>query len=325
MNLQELNVKIEYALSHEFNHTLHVYIDIADDLIAGTLLGQILYWFSPTKDGKRKTKVFKDNNFWLAKKREEWTNEIRISPKQYDRAISVLESKGFVEVKKFRFNGSPTTHIRPLYEQISNAISNWKQKKAQQILNSNADGENELTERDISNFTFGEFPILPLGENELTERDISLTEITSKTTTKNKNNIIDEFETLWKMYPNKKGKDKALGYYQKARKSGTTYEEVEQGIKNYCKEIEVKKTSQQYIKHGSTWFNNKGWLDEYDITSESNQTNQPKKKEFNFIPTGVAESGEEYMEIDGKWFNRYGKELNSKGYEIIDFGLSKGW
>ena len=140
-----------------------------------------------------------------------------------------------------------------------------------------------------------------------------------------KENYISEFETLWKMYPNKKGKDKALGYYQKARKNGTTYEEVEQGIKNYCKEIEVKKTSQQYIKHGSTWFNNKGWLDEYDITSESNQTNQPKQKEFNFIPTGIAESGEEYMEIDGKWFNRYGKELNSKGYEIIDFGLSKGW
>ena len=57
----------------------------------------------------------------------------------------------------------------------------------------------------------------------------------------------------------------------------------------------------------------------------NNQSNQLKKKEFNFIPTGVAESGEEYMEIDGKWFNRYGKELNSKGYEIIDFGLSKGW
>ena len=57
----------------------------------------------------------------------------------------------------------------------------------------------------------------------------------------------------------------------------------------------------------------------------NNQSNQLKKKEFNFIPTGVAERGEEYMEIDGKWFNRYGKELNSKGYEIIDFGLSKGW
>lgn len=155
--------------------------------------------------------------------------------------------------------------------------------------------------------------------------DIDIEKEKDKELEKEKNNIIDEFETLWKMYPNKKGKDKALVYYQKARKCGTTYEEVEQGIKNYCKEIEVKKTSQQYIKHGSTWFNNKGWLDEYDITSESNQTNQPKQKDFNFIPTGIAESGEEYMEIDGKWFNRYGKELNSKGYEIIDFGLSKGW
>lgn len=84
--------------------------------------------------------------------------------------------------------------------------------------------------------------------------------------TQEKINIKDEFETLWKLYPNKKGKDKALGYYQKARKSGTTFEDVEQGIKNYCKEIEVKKTTKQYIQHGSTWFNNKGWLDDYDFT-----------------------------------------------------------
>ena len=87
------------------------------------------------------------------------------------------------------------------------------------------------------------------------------------------NNIIDEFETLWKMYPNKKGKDKALGYYKKARKSGTTFEDVEQGIKNYCKEIEIKKTSKQYIQHGSTWFNNKGWLDDYELTEEKGATN----------------------------------------------------
>ena len=95
-----------------------------------------------------------------------------------------------------------------------------------------------------------------------------------------KNNIIDEFETLWKMYPNKKGKDKALSYYQKARKSGTTFEEVEQGIKNYCKEIEVKKTTKQYIQHGSTWFNNKGWLDDYDFTFNPLPTQKTSKYSY---------------------------------------------
>ena len=92
--------------------------------------------------------------------------------------------------------------------------------------------------------------------------------------------IKDEFETLWKMYPNKKGKEKALGYYQKARKSGTTFEDVEQGIKNYCKEIEVKKTTMQYIKHGSTWFNNKGWLDDYDTTFNPNANQKASKYSY---------------------------------------------
>ena len=99
---------------------------------------------------------------------------------------------------------------------------------------------------------------------------------------KYKNTISDEFETLWKMYPNKKGKEKAFGYYQKARKSGTTFEDVEQGIKNYCKEIEVKKTTMQYIKHGSTWFNNKGWLDDYDTTFNPNANQKASK--FSYVP-----------------------------------------
>lgn len=99
---------------------------------------------------------------------------------------------------------------------------------------------------------------------------------------KNKDNILNEFESLWKMYPNKKGKDKALSYYQKARKSGTTFEDVEQGIKNYCKEIEVKKTEKQYIQHGSTWFNNKGWLDDYDFTP--NAKTEQKKSKYSYTP-----------------------------------------
>jgi predicted phage replisome organizer len=99
---------------------------------------------------------------------------------------------------------------------------------------------------------------------------------------KNKNNISEEFEMLWKMYPNKKGKDKALSYYQKARKSGTTFEEVEKGIKNYCTEIEVKKTSAQYIKHGSTWFNQKGWLDDYDLTFSPEP--EQKKSKYGYMP-----------------------------------------
>ncbi|MFB7121691.1 conserved phage C-terminal domain-containing protein [Bacillus tropicus] len=133
------------------------YVDITGDLIAGILLGQIVYWYMPNEQGKSKLRVKKNGEFWLAKSREDWKEEIRITPKQYDRAIKILIEKGFVEVKKFKFNGAPTNHIK---------------------LNIS-----EVTERVKWILTFGEIPNSPLGEMELTETVNSLTETTTKITT----------------------------------------------------------------------------------------------------------------------------------------------
>ncbi|HDR8110445.1 TPA: conserved phage C-terminal domain-containing protein [Bacillus cereus] len=133
------------------------YVDITEDLIAGILLGQIVYWYMPNEQGKSKLRVKKNGEFWLAKSREDWKDEIRITPKQYDRAIKILISKRLVEVQKFKFNGAPTNHIK---------------------LNIS-----EVTQRVKSILTFGENPNSPLGEMELTERVNSLTEITTETTT----------------------------------------------------------------------------------------------------------------------------------------------
>ena len=91
---------------------------------------------------------------------------------------------------------------------------------------------------------------------------------TNKSNTKelNKENYISEFLELWTLYPNKKGKEKALSAYIKARESGTEKETVEKGIKDYAKECELKGREKDYIKYGSTWFNQHGWEDEYDLT-----------------------------------------------------------
>lgn len=89
---------------------------------------------------------------------------------------------------------------------------------------------------------------------------------TKKSSTKElNNNISTEFETLWKLYPRKIGKPKALKAYQKARKNGTSFEDVKQGIEMYLKQIQTQKTSTEYIKHGATWFNGECWNDEYNI------------------------------------------------------------
>ncbi len=79
-----------------------------------------------------------------------------------------------------------------------------------------------------------------------------------------------DFEKLWSIYPNKKGKAKALTAYRKAMKDGVDNSDIEKGIKAYSREIEHKRTSPEYIAHGSTWFSNKRWEDDYETGSDSN-------------------------------------------------------
>ena len=75
--------------------------------------------------------------------------------------------------------------------------------------------------------------------------------------------LLDHFKLIWKEYPNKKGRAKALEYYFqwiKGRKiSGITKKITDKqmyfAVKRYKKECEEKNIEQQYIKHGSTFFN----------------------------------------------------------------------
>ena len=77
--------------------------------------------------------------------------------------------------------------------------------------------------------------------------------------------LADEFEILWAIYPKKQGKKKALDSYVKARKKGTTYEEVKEGIFAYAKYIRATNTEERFIKHGSTFFNQQSWQDDWTV------------------------------------------------------------
>lgn len=81
----------------------------------------------------------------------------------------------------------------------------------------------------------------------------------------------EEFATLWSMYPKKQGKEKAFGYYQKARKCGSTYEEVGRGIVAYLDYIKANEVDSQYVKMGSTFFSQKAWQDDWTIRNRPQQ------------------------------------------------------
>lgn len=77
-----------------------------------------------------------------------------------------------------------------------------------------------------------------------------------------------DFESIWKEYPNKKGKAKAFTAYKKAIKDGVDNQTIINGISAYKKEIDIKRTEPEYVAHGSTWFSQKRWEDDYQTNGK---------------------------------------------------------
>lgn len=107
-----------------------------------------------------------------------------------------------------------------------------------------------------------------LEENSIEENSIDNIIIAKANDSVTKSKLESEFELIWSDYPRKQGKANALKSYIKARKKGTTYETIFNGIQNYVKYITIEKIQSQYIKQGSTWFNQECWNDDYTITRE---------------------------------------------------------
>ena len=133
---------------------------------------------------------------------------------------------------------------------------------------------------------------------------------------KNINNIKEykeKFEELWKMYPNKKGKENAYKSFIKAIKDGTDIEIIKQGIEKYNEYIKNKKVEEQYIKHGSTWFNQKCWEDDYKIINNNvpswfnqNWDNKEEPKETNIELDEPKEV--EFTELEKEMFDIFNED-----------------
>lgn len=149
------------SMSRDVIDVKRCYVKIAGDLVAGVLLSQIIYWFLPTARGTNKVSIRIDDRLWLAKRREDWQEECCISPKQFDRAITILHEKSFVYLKVVKFAGSPTKHISVNWD-------NLIKKLAEGNFDIDQRGRTDIPQRSIS--------IFPKGE-ELN------TETTAKTTT----------------------------------------------------------------------------------------------------------------------------------------------
>ena len=110
-----------------------------------------------------------------------------------------------------------------------------------------------------------------------------------------------DFERLWALYPRKEGKKEAFAAFQRSVKKGTTVEVMEKGINSYIKHIKDCSIERQYIKKGSTYFQQEAWNDVYD-DKRSNPVESSYNPRVAFSPFGAIdpETGEKLIYDDVK-------------------------
>lgn len=98
----------------------------------------------------------------------------------------------------------------------------------------------------------------------------------TKTRTKTKGEVspiyTPDFESLWAIYPRRSGsKSEAYKIFTSIIKSGVEHGRIESGVRAYAGSVRGKE--QEYIKHFTSWLNQRMWESDY---TEQSITYQPK-------------------------------------------------
>lgn len=114
---------------------------------------------------------------------------------------------------------------------------------------------------------------------------------------KDKNKYEREFEQLWAKYPRKLGKKKAFDSFVKARKvKKVPYEVIESGLYRYIDYLKSLGTDEEFIQHGSTWFNQEKWQDEYEA---NHFDKKPKLNTFSQTMLSHMDDPNEFLNMIG--------------------------
>ena len=169
------------------------------------------------------------------------TDFLGISRHRFNRHRKLLEEKGYISVSQERKKGSKFTHNVYTLEFIPQVQFTTSEKRTSENDTTN---NNTINNNTINNNT-DNIDHQPSDDGQ---------------------SISERFEVLWKQYPKKQGKKKALDYYKRALKNGATDEVIMQGIEDYKKYLALEKSKgwQRKPMDGSRWFNEERWNDEFD-------------------------------------------------------------
>lgn len=235
-------------------HSFSIEIATKFGLIEAILLNNIWWW---VKKNKANENNYYDGNYWTYNSTKAFAELFPyVSQKQIQNALKRLINEGIL----ITGNYNKSVYDRTLWYAFTEKGKCIMQKREM---------EDEEKENGICKIVK---PIPNINADNINTNN-------KQNNRPSKQQLEEEFEQLWEMYPKKQGKKKALEYYIAARtsKEPVTFEKVEQGINNYIFNIKENKTDPQFIKHGSTWFNQQCWKDDYTVYKKQEEQTREER------------------------------------------------
>lgn len=201
----------------------------------------------------QKTNTIKANDAYVKKSLNWGIDRIK-------RTKQILKEHGLIDIVQRRKDGK----IAGWYIEVSYLVA---QRAAEDISIKVVDESNNTQNQQVEKSTSGSQDTNALKlqikclkkENDMLKNKINNDQPAKPA----ESDYIAEFEELWRQYPRKQGKAKALEAYKRARKAGVDKTTVLDGITRYNAQITANKTNIKYVMQGSTWFNGKRWEDEF--------------------------------------------------------------
>ena len=175
-------------------------------------------------------------------------------PRNVRREINNLIDEKILQVT------TEATFRSPRILAINEDVYTWCKNKP---LGDTSPREGELTPSDRENSP-------SMREGELTPQEINKKNIKEKSSYPKKEDVDEYFNTVWNLYPRKKGKGKVTKKQKERIFDEVPLEKMVRIIERYKQE--VKGRPEEFIMHGSTFFNS-GYIDYLETVG-----NQPKVK-----------------------------------------------
>lgn len=220
------------------------------------VLQQIHYWL-------RKSNNVKDGHKWIYNSMPNWQKQFNFwSLPTVKRVFRSLEKQGLIVTANYNKAGfDKTKWYRINYEKLQHV--------------SRRSDQNDPTM--VSNWTDGSDQNDTTNTNRLPENTTETT--TNISSSKPDDHLSENFEAIWKEYPNKAGKKEAFKHYKKWRKESKehTDEYLMEKLAAYKQDLAANQWKKPM--NGSTWFNGR-FDDEYATPIMDQQPNRAKGYQF---------------------------------------------